>query len=592
MKTKIETSRVKFQRLIGEAVNSPNVTLTWVDDETKATGTYSAADFKPQRYLNENLMNKVLKGRKTAVIHLTIDFGGVFTTERLVFEERAPSLTKQLAKAVSENAAPEKALTSPSEKKVKGIYNEDDLLDLTTYQAPDGFVYTKADNSAILQKNLEIDKKNEFITQKNQVIEQNNIQVEKENAEIAVKKEQLQERFRKLLQKTLLSNEGLELSINKTRITSHEFDQRVYAEIEKSVMSSLNPDMISAFKQDPEGFVNKARKTTYKYVVRDQLDLFTRVNVLNLDHEQLLGILSFTLRPGSSSIMLPPISSFSMDLSTLNPKPLSELLPLNKKIPLILRTITGWGPDTFYEDPSVALPFWNDLNLVECFKKTNSPAAFADLERRYKGLIVRQTKFIFNNMPSAQMGYEWDDVASEMNVCFIKAIRYIGVDYKRQHGLESSLGTVFERYSTSWRNSVLSYWNNKKRSEAREVEKQTVTVTDKDTGEEKQVEFKLDKGESYANQNPGLLHTSYVGDYTILAQKGGQCALLDREQMIEEELKRSLSTDEMTLFNFLRDKAPRATIANRFGESYMERLRQSLRMKIEKIKETLDFSLT
>lgn len=371
MKTKIETSRVKFQRLIGEAVNSPNVTLTWVDDETKATGTYSAADFKPQRYLNENLMNKVLKGRKTAVIHLTIDFGGVFTTERLVFEERAPSLTKQLAKAVSENAAPESTPATPA--------------------------------------------------------------------------------------------------------------------------------------------------------------------------------------------------------------------PVVAKV---------WGPDTFYEDPSQAMPFWNDLNLIECFQKTNSSAAFADLERRYKGLIVRQTKFIFNNMPSAQMGYEWDDIASEMMVCFIKAIRYIGVDYKRAHGLESSLGTVFERYSTSWRNSVLSYWNNKKRSEARKVEKQTVTVTDKETGEEKQVEFKLDKGESYANQNPGLLHTNYVGDYTVLAQKGGQCALLDREKMIEDELKEALSTDEMTLFNFLRDNASRATIVSRFGESYMERLRQSLRMKIEKIKDVLDFSLT
>ena len=368
MKQKTKTSRVKFQEMIGHAVSHPGNVLTWVDLDTQATGTVTSADYKPQRYLNENLMNKALRGRKNARFEVTLDFGGVFTTATLIIEERAPSLKKQLADTV---IAPAPA----------------------------------------------------------------------------------------------------------------------------------------------------------------------------------------------------PIAA---------PAPVAQV----------------WGADTFYEDPLQPMPFWHDLNLIDCYKRTGNEAAFKDLERRYKGLIVRQTKFIFNNMPSAQMGYEWEDIASEMMVCFIKAIRYINIDYKREHGLESSLGTVFERYSTAWRNQVLSYWNNKKRSAGIKPEKTTTLVTDKATGEEKEVEFKLDKGESYANQNPGLLHTNYVGDYTLLAQKGGQCALLDREKMIEEELKRTLSNDEMTLYNFLRDKAPRMVMVKKFGESQIERLKTSLRQKAERVAEVLDFSLT
>lgn len=241
-----------------------------------------------------------------------------------------------------------------------------------------------------------------------------------------------------------------------------------------------------------------------------------------------------------------------------------------------------FGPETFYEDPNKDMVFWKDLNVVECYQKTNSEKAFKDLLRRYEGLIIRQTNYIFQHMPAAQIGYEWEDVYSEMLMSFIKAIRYINVKYKRDHGLESSLGTVFERYSTSWRNSVLSYWNNKKRSAGNAPER--IKAGDK--------EFKVERdNESYASQNPGLLHTQYVNDYTILAEKGGQSALLDREELIEKELKQVLSKDEFTLFNMLRDKVSRSEIVKKFSDTGMEKLRKSLKAKIAEVIESLDFSL-
>lgn len=246
------------------------------------------------------------------------------------------------------------------------------------------------------------------------------------------------------------------------------------------------------------------------------------------------------------------------------------------------QTTTSFGPETFYEDPNMSMVFWKDLNVIECYQKTNSEKAFKDLLRRYEGLIIRQTNYIYQHMPAAQIGYEWEDVYSEMLMSFIKAIRYINVQYKRDHGLESSLGTVFERYSTSWRNSVLSYWNNKKRSAGNVAEKTTVNGK----------EFRLEKdSESYSSQNPGLLHTQYVGDYQVLAEKAGQSALLDREEIIEKELKNVLTKDELTLFNMLRDKVSRSKIIEKFTDTGMERLRKSLKVKIAQVIDSLDFSL-
>jgi hypothetical protein len=248
----------------------------------------------------------------------------------------------------------------------------------------------------------------------------------------------------------------------------------------------------------------------------------------------------------------------------------------------ISQTTTSFGPETFYEDPNMSMVFWKDLNVIDCYQKTNSEKAFKDLLRRYEGLIIRQTNYIYQHMPAAQMGYEWEDVYSEMLLAFVKAIRYINVEYKREHGLESSLGTVFERYSTSWRNSVLSYWNNKKRSAGNPIKKTIVNG--------KEFRFETDS-ESYASQNPGLLHTQYIGDYQVLAEKGGKSVLLDREELIERELENVLSKDEMDLFNMLRDKVSRSKIIERFTDSGMERLRKSLKSKIAQVIESLDFSV-